>query len=82
MENKEYTATIPIDEYKDLIRAQNELDNIIDYVFNLYDYDGTKLCFREDSFYLLDNYLKSLWGFTYNKTLNRLKEEYKNRKGE
>jgi hypothetical protein len=77
MENKEYTVTIPIEEYKDLIRAQNELDNIIDFIFNLYDYDGTNLCFAVGGFYLLDKYLKSLWGFTYNKTLNRLKEEYK-----
>lgn len=75
MEDKEYTVTIPTEDYKDLIRAQNELDNIIDYVFNLYDYDGTKLCFSDDSFYLLDNFLKSLWSYSYSKTLNRLKAE-------
>ena len=75
MEDKEYTVTIPTEDYKDLIRAQNELDNIIDYVFNLYDYDGTKLCFSDDSFYLLDNFLKSLWRYSYSKTLNRLKAE-------
>lgn len=76
MEDKEYTVTIPVEDYKELVRAQNELDNLINYIFDLYDYDGIGMSFDDQSVYLLTIYLKHIWGYEYNKTLSKLKHDY------
>lgn len=76
MENKEYAVTIPVEDYKELIQAQNELDSLINYIFSLYDYDGSEIYFDEQSVYLLTVYLKNIWSYTYHKTLTELKANY------
>jgi hypothetical protein len=76
MENKEYTVTIPVEDYKELIQAQNELDNLINYIFGLYDYNGMDMYFDEQALYLLTIYLKNIWSYTYYKTFTKLKNDY------
>lgn len=79
MEDKEFTVTIPTEDYKELIQAQNELDNLINYIFGLCDLEENGLTLDEQSVYLLIVYLKNIWSFSYNKTLINLQTKQRNR---
>lgn len=75
MNENELMVTIPLDEYKDLIYSQRELDNLINYIFGISLTGDGKLDFDEQAAYLLEVYLKNIWSYTYNKKINESKKQ-------
>lgn len=73
MEDKEYTVTILLNEYKELIEDRTRLYDLIDFIFNNCDYSNilNSLEINENR---LNNYLKAIWSFNYNKTIEKLKK--------
>ena len=73
-EEKEYTVTIPLEKYTDLVLAKRELDNLIDFIFNTVEYSiiTEKLLIDKDK---LELYLRNVWRYDYMKTVNKLKEK-------
>lgn len=70
----EYTVTIPLDKYTDLVLAQKELDRLTDFIFNTADYNSIDDRLILD-FVGLEKYLKNFWSYKYNKKINELREE-------
>lgn len=72
--DREYTVTIPLEDYKELIMAQTNLDNLIDFIFNNCEYCSllNKLDFDKEK---LNVYLKSVWNYSYQKNIERLKNK-------
>lgn len=70
----EYTVTIPLEKYTDLVLAQRELDTLIDFIFNTADYNSIDDRLIID-FVDLEKYLKNFWSYNYNLKINELRDK-------